>query len=630
VALPSDVEAAKDAFAAKHGLPPEDARTLEAFFTHLVLLNRNLSDEEAVEVWKHKTSCLVGGSQDTQIDAIVILLNNEKVLRPGDSLDELDMAVAGDDPVQLSFIFIQATGSASKAKGVSQKISAFSDGVLAFLKQRQRGEPGVNAGLEDWIDLKNRIFDILEDGGMEKCCDCAMYFVSPRRSTLDENLERTTGTGQSKIADDAALEKMFNSVRFHNIGLGRLGRLISDAGKRRGEFKISLDQFVRAPAPRGVEACYCGYLTVGQILEMISDTEDIPQKSPQAPTDPLARISQAVFASNIRQFVGSDTPVNASISQTIRDEARRRELGLRSNGLAITARGCQPLGSRHLVLRHAQIVNGCQTSHVLFAQRELLAGEGGRDMWLPAKIVVTDDAEIEGAAILGLNRQTPIHEAQVFTERAFADRLAHQLAHGPQAIRNPVYFEKREGEFRGRDDIDASRIVSLFEIAQAYAATFEGRPDEVAGAGQIPIIGKIRNGTMFGKQESASAYVLAAVIAVDGRQAARRQYPNRWLQYPMKHMLTHAMRLIAERRLGQSLPEERAGAKAREAYLARLGGVFFENELASQIADLGIKIINDSLSALGHKIDHKSARSAAVRAEVESRIRRLGSTWQGH
>jgi hypothetical protein len=98
----------------------------------------------------------------------------------------------------------------------------------------------------------------------------------------------------------------------------------------------------------------------------------------------------------------------------------------------------------------------------------------------------------------------------------------------------------------------------------------------------------------------------------------------------MKHMLTHAMRLIAERRLGQSLPEERAGAKAREAYLARLGGVFFENELASQIADLGIKIINDSLSALGHKIDHKSARSAAVRAEVESRIRRLGSTWQGH
>lgn len=621
MALPTHIEAAKDAFAVKHGLPPGEASTLEAFFTHLVLLNRNLSEQAAEEVWKHRTSGLVGGAQDNQIDSVAILLNNDKVLRPGESLDELDMAIANNEPVQLSFIFVQATGSANAAKGVSQKISAFSDGVLAFLGQRGKGKPGVNAELDAWIEYKNRIFDILEDSGMEKCCDIAMYFVSPRRYISDSSMERTLDTAHTKLFINSRLNALINSTRVYSIGLQRLERMIADAGKRRGEFMISLAQFVRAPAPAGVDACYCGFLTVREILELISDAGSAEDGPPEKSAHPADRISQAIFASNIRRFVGSSSPVNSSISQTLRDDVQRRQLGLRSNGLAITARSCQPRGQGHLLLVGAQIVNGCQTSHVLFEHRELLAGDIGKQMWLPVKIIVTDDAGVEGAAILSLNRQAPVDDAQVFTDKAFADGLAHELAHGPQARRNPIYFERREGEFRGRNDLAQIRIVSLYEIAQAYVAAFEGRPEEVAGGGRVPIIDRIRDGHVFGKLESMTAYVIAAVLLCHGREAAGASSAAGWHMYPMKHMLTYATRLIAEVKANVSPPASSAAQEARERYLTRLGDVVFDPAAAGRIAIEAMKAVDDSRSALGLRMDHRSARSTELRLEIERRIK---------
>jgi hypothetical protein len=54
-------------------------------------------------------------------------------------------------------------------------------------------------------------------------------------------------------------------------------------------------------------------------------------------------------------------------------------------------------------LKDFQIVNGCQTSHVLFRNRALL-----QNVFVPIKIIVTADAEVTNLITKGTNRQTEV------------------------------------------------------------------------------------------------------------------------------------------------------------------------------------------------------------------------------
>jgi hypothetical protein len=615
MALTPAIEAAKNHFAAKHGLNATDPRTLEAFFTHHILLQRNLSDFTAARSWHQEKMILVGGSGDTQLDAIVILVNNEDLLRPGDSLDELEQALANDEPVQISFIFVQATGAVPGNEVLTHKMSAFSDGVYAFLDPGSSSTTGVSKSVAGWIELKNSIFSILQDANVRACCDCSMYFVSPRNISSDANIDRTIATARNKIINHKDLAPLFHSVDFINVGRDRIERWIEDAGARKGDLTISADRFIQAPASDTAATCYVGYLTAREVLGLISEDGNGGGSA----------LNQNIFAKNIRGFVGAAAAVNGAIAATLRDPEQRRQFGFRSNGLAIIARSQEKLASGRILFTGAQIVNGCQTSHVIYAARPELHGQAGEEVWLPAKIIVTADKATEDAAILGLNRQTPVHEAQVFAEKDFVDRLAWEFANSPLASTAKAIFEKREGEFKERDDIEPNQILTLYDIAQAYAAAFLDKPEALAGGGKQPIIEKIRDGAIFGKHESPAPYCLSGVMLYHAREAVKRHHPKRWKQYPMKNMLLFAMRLCAERHAQAARPDDRSDEQAVKLYFDKLGKVFSDDKTAGKIADGGCQIIGASLAASHMKMENKSARSAALAAEIASRIAKAKS-----
>ena len=181
MALSPKIEQAKQEFAKTHGMPPKDPKTLEAFFTHCVLRHRNMSPFQAQQSWQGERKILVGGAQDTQLDAIAIFLNGT-ALRPNDDLGPLEQLASDDAPIDLSFIFVQATGAELDRGRLTQKITAFGSGVFSFLDPNLHAMRGVNPALREWIKLKDNIFEILDEHGIEGCCECAMYFVSRARS----------------------------------------------------------------------------------------------------------------------------------------------------------------------------------------------------------------------------------------------------------------------------------------------------------------------------------------------------------------------------------------------------------------------------------------------------------------
>lgn len=168
MALSAKIEAAKQAFAKANGLAPSDPKTLEAFFTDCVLRHRNMSPFQAKQSWRSENKILIGGTQDTQLDAIVVFLNGVP-LRPKDSLDTLEQLASDDAPIDVSFIFVQATGAVLEKGPLSQKVATFGSGVFSFLAPSKSPRRGVNKALQEWIDLKDKIFEILDAESVEAC-----------------------------------------------------------------------------------------------------------------------------------------------------------------------------------------------------------------------------------------------------------------------------------------------------------------------------------------------------------------------------------------------------------------------------------------------------------------------------
>ena len=145
----------------------------------------------------------------------------------------------------------------------------------------------------------------------------------------------------------------------------------------------------------GVKEAYVGVVPAEEFLRLI--------------VDDAGNIRKSLFYDNIRDFQDYND-VNAEIRETLKAESGRMRFAVLNNGVTVVARRLQTTGNKFGVTDY-QIVNGCQTSHVLFDQKEEL----GEATQIPLKVIATEDEEIINSVITSTNRQT-----QVTTEDLYA------------------------------------------------------------------------------------------------------------------------------------------------------------------------------------------------------------------
>lgn len=614
MALSASIEAARNAFAKRHGLAAGDSSTTEAFFTHNVLLHRDLNGFLAEQSWRGEPKILVGGAQDIQLDAIVVCIDN-KPIRPDDDLSELEAALAEGEPPHISFVFVQATSEETTGKRLSQKISAFSDGVLSFFLNDGIDNKGINPAIMEWIGLKKRIFALLEDNEVERACECAMYFVWPKVLNPDDNIQRVIITAESKIA---LCGTMFARVEFHAFDRLRIEAVIASAETDRElpnrhvlELELPLANFIKVPPPPNVAASFIGYLTARELLGLITESQ---------PDTPDLALRHGIFDRNVRSYLGSGQRVNNAMSQTLSDPAERREFGIRSNGIAILAEQLSHNGDGHLKLIGAQIPNGCQTCHVIYENRQLLAHDLGDEICIPVKIIVTSDPVLAGRTALGLNRQTPIDETRLFTEPEVVDALAWRFADAATPIENRALFERRQDEYFDVAPERRMRVLTPYMMARGYASAFLPKPESVNNQGKQPLIDKIRNEKIFGRNQDIAPYFLVGVMILRAREALEEHpHTKSWERYPAKNLLLYAMRLIAERKTAAGDCPEDLEAEAGKVYVSRLGEALLDPVLARRIADEAIRCIILATSDAKAKLNAKNAGTVALAHKVRER-----------
>jgi len=172
----------------------------------------------------------------------------------------------------------------------------------------------------------------------------------------------------------------------------------------------------------------------------------------------------------VRSFLGIDNPVNTSIAETLSDVKASTRFPVMNNGITIVSPDVRVQGSV-IHLENFQIVNGCQTSNVLFEHRETL----NDSVMVNLKIVETSNEDVFADLVRATNSQSKIDENQFFSLRPIVKRI-EQYFNAYDGDEGRLYFERRDRQFIGLD-IPAIRIFSVYIVAKCVAAMFLRRPD---------------------------------------------------------------------------------------------------------------------------------------------------------
>lgn len=159
------------------------------------------------------------------------------------------------------------------------------------------------------------------------------------------------------------------------------------------------------------------------------------------------------------------------MKQTL-ESANRERFVLMNNGVTVIARSITQLGSEFQI-KDFQIVNGCQTSHVMFDQKQ----NDLDSVCIPLRLIVTEDDDVKESIIKATNRQTELKPEQLYALTDFARAL--ELFFKAYDMPYQLYYERRDCQYDRFPDIEKTRIVTPTALIKAFGAMFLDEPTRV-------------------------------------------------------------------------------------------------------------------------------------------------------
>lgn len=418
-------ESLLDEFSTEHGISllAEDKRF--EHFAASITIGRHYSETFDTQ------GVLVG--QAAGIDAIAIIVNGT-LIADVENIEELDAAADLD----VTFVFVQADRG---AQFEAAKMGDFGFAVLDFFKK----EPQLPRNQE--ITSAAAIMSALYDRSTKfkrSNPACRLYFVTTGTWAEDQQLEaRRRG-----IIADLSSTNLFRDVTF--VPLGALGiQKLYRQTKSAIEREFVFENRVTVPEMPQVTQAYVGFLPVPELIKILSDED--------------GEMISGLFYSNPRDWQDYND-VNNEIRSTLQS-AHKSRFVLMNNGITIIARNIRPTGNK-FVIEDYQIVNGCQTSHVLFEQ----AGRDDRAVAVPVRLIGTEEESVINAIIRATNRQTPVSEDQFFALEEFPKQLEQFFQTFPAQHR--LYYERRSKQYDRSQGIEKTRVVTQPNVIKAFAGMF--------------------------------------------------------------------------------------------------------------------------------------------------------------
>lgn len=424
-------------FAAEHVLTDLNEPCVFEHLVNFCVLSKYTTDEIDLNLVH------TGGDGDPSIDGIGIIINGHIICDP----EELDGIKRMTPRMEIDFVFIQSKTSSDFDSG---EILKFISGVREFLDASPKGLP--SSTYRNQLEIRDTVIGMLASTHRNPTCN--LYYVTTGQ--WKENAQLIGRIDRAK--QDIISTNMFASVNFFPIDSLKLQSLHRQL-RNKTECTVEFPKRTSLPPIENVDEAYIGVMSCKEYLKLITDDD--------------GDIRRQIFYENVRDFLGDNT-INTEIESTVLDSQTRQRFALLNNGVTIIARAATVRGDKILISDY-QVVNGCQTSNVLFRCREVFSLD---DASLPVRLIVTEDSKLVGEIVKATNRQTEVHVEAFEAILPFHRRLEDYY----EAMRNTrsttLYYERRNRQYTNLNVLQ-SNIVNLPKQVKSAVAILLDEPHSV-------------------------------------------------------------------------------------------------------------------------------------------------------
>ena len=242
---------------------------------------------------------------------------------------------------------------------------------------------------------------------------------------------------------------LFSSVLYSAVGADELQKLYRQT-KNAISKTFTFSNRTVIPDIKGVSQAFLWFLPAREFIQLVQDDN--------------GDIIRGMFYDNVRDWQDYNE-VNSEIKTTLESPGDKDLFVLMNNGITIIARTIQPTGNRFYISDY-QIVNGCQTSHVLFDHKDSLDDK----VLVPVRLIGTQDENIIHSIIRATNRQTEVKEDQFFALEEFPKKLEAYFQSFPEPEKK-IFYERRSCQY-DRLRIEKARIITQDNLVRAFSGMF--------------------------------------------------------------------------------------------------------------------------------------------------------------
>lgn len=442
----------------------DESIAFEFFSAHLIL--SSLSENTSTTL-----HTIIGRDNQPSVDAIGIIVNGNLI----ENEDETETFASLNGYLDVDFIFIQAKTSENFEAAVLGDIGDFADSFIE--EDKCKTDTKAVARIRN---IKNRIYKSSKFFKNRNPNIHLYYATTGIKPNLDQNFIKK----EKKITQTFADHSNTDTCRINLIGareIQELQRQLDNSIAR----EIKFDRKVALPQTPGIDEAYLGVVAAPTFISLLEGQG--------------GNMLSSIFYDNVRDWQGHNS-VNSGIANTLKNRESKTRFVFMNNGITVIAKKIRSTGDK-ILLEDYQIVNGCQTSNVLWNNRAVL----DESVLVPLRIVATTNEKVVLDIIKATNSQTEVTTAQLLAATDFQKQLEQYLK--VQSF-EPLFYERRSKQFASAS-VDRASILTPISLMKAYASIVLEEPHKTTR--DFRSIMEKAGTSIFGAKHKLELYYMAAL-----------------------------------------------------------------------------------------------------------------------
>ncbi len=427
-----------DSFIKKHALEnKKQSEVFEDFCNYIVMKN-----ECNIDLDFASNDISTGGSDDTGIDGLGIIVNGKLMNYLMGNENAIDEYLKNQGKLNIEFIFIQSKKS---PKFESSVIRTVYNGVSNFFKKTSMP---ANDSITELSKLKDKLFADRSKYDKKKIKIKVFYVTTGKAPEGNDHIDSAIDIGKKQLHKLSISE----CIKTKLFGIDEIKKICRKI-ELKNATKFMFENRVDLPQIKDVENAHYGIIPFKEFKKVLIEDGEM----------------RNLFYDNVRDNQGNKNKVNKQILETLESETPDL-FSVLNNGVTIIANFGDFIGDEANIEDY-QIVNGCQTSYVLFQNKD---NKSLDEVQIPLRLIITKDKTVRDDIILSTNNQTTVRNAQLSAMSLFQKGL--EVYYQARFKDGELYYERRSKQYASDETIKNNQIISIENQAKSFSSMFRQDP----------------------------------------------------------------------------------------------------------------------------------------------------------